>query len=264
MLYALVVIYNDKCENSKTLESLKNYNKNINIIVFDNSNKDFNNKEFCEKNNYLYYTVNKNIGLSKAYNYVLKELLIKKNGYLLVLDDDTSLTKKYLDEIIEKSLLNKYDILLPIVKSNNNIISPANTQFDCRVRSVNNINEIDKKNITAINSGMVIKLSVYNKFLYNENLFLDYVDHEFMRQIRKSNFNITILNSEIIQSFSRDEKGSLASELIRFNIYKKDFKKYCELCNKEFYGYFNILKFTIKQCLKYKTFKFFKKFKEVK
>lgn len=258
MLYAIVVVYNKKCENSLTLNAIKKYNRKINVIVFDNSEKNFNNEDYCNKNNYKYYTMNKNMGLSKAYNYVLKNIDKNPNDYLIVLDDDTDLNDQYFEEVFEQISLNKYDILLPIVKSNDIIISPSKIQFNCRVKTIKNINEVNNKNITAINSGMVVRLSVYEKVIYNEDMFLDYIDHDFMKQVRINEFKINILNSEIIQSFSRNEKGSLKGALFRFNIYRKDFKIYCKNCNRMIFYYINILKFRIKQCIKYRSFKFFK------
>lgn len=77
MLYALVVVYNKKCQDSPSLVRLLQENKNINIIVYDNSSIDYGNKNFCEKHGIMYYTQNKNLGLSKAYNFVVNK--IKKN-----------------------------------------------------------------------------------------------------------------------------------------------------------------------------------------
>lgn len=259
MLYALVVIYNKKCEDSLTLNTLKEYDNKLNIIVFDNSEKDFNNKDYCDRNNYKYYTKNKNVGLSKAYNYVLKKIEKKDDDYLIILDDDTNLTKQYFKEVFKETSLNKYDVLLPIVKSNNVIISPSKVQFNCRIKVIKNIAELNNKNITAINSGMVVKTNVYNDIIYNEDMFLDYIDHDFMSKIRKNNFKINVLKSEIIQNFSRNEKGNLKGALFRFNIYIKDFKIYCRNANKMIFYYINITKFAIKQCIKYRSLKFLKK-----
>lgn len=256
MVYALVVIYNKKCSDSKTLKLLKNYRKRLNIIVFDNSIENFNNGEYCKKYNIEYYTLNKNLGLSKAYNYVVERLNKNDNDYIIILDDDTDLNINYFKEVFEKIKIKKYDVMLPIVKSNNQIISPSNVQFQCRVKRINEISKIDYRNITAINSGMIVRLSLYNQIQYSEDMFLDYVDHDFMKKVRTLNLNIHILNSEIDQNFSRNQKGSLKGELFRFNIYKKDFRIYCKKSNRMLYYYINIFKFRIMQCIKYKTFVF--------
>ena len=55
-----------------------------------------------------------------------------------------------------------------------------------------NIYELELDNMSAINSGMVVRASVYKKIRYNEDLFLDCIDHEFMRMVRKYKFSLYI------------------------------------------------------------------------
>ena len=117
------------------------------------------------------------------------------------------------------------------------------------------------ESITAINSGMIIKTNVYNNVKYNEDLFLDYIDHDFLRNIRKQNKKICIIDEDINQNFSRDEKNiNLNKALVRFKIYKRDFKKYCYnagIKGKVFYR-INILKLILVYTLEYKTLLFIK------
>ena len=225
-------------------------------IVFDNSDSDFANKEYCDEKMYNYYTLNKNIGLSRAYNYVLKNTKFNDDDYIIILDDDTKITTDYIKEALKNIEKKEYDVILPIVKSNNLIISPSNVQFNCRVKAVNNISALDFSKITAINSGMVVKSSVYKKIKYNEKMFLDYVDHSFMKNVRKLNLRIKVLDSEIVQSFSRNEKKSLLSELFRFKIYIKDFKIYCKSCSNLCYYYINVFIYSVKLSLKHKNLVF--------
>lgn len=250
MLNALIVIYNKSCIESTTFKFISNYSKKINIIVFDNSTIDYGNKEYCEANGISYYTVNKNIGLSRAYNFVLNKIKLDKSDYLLILDDDTTLNDEYIKEVLESINENNADILLPIVMSNKKIISPSNIQFECRVKQIENLDEINLNKITAINSGMVVRTSVYNYVLYNEDMFLDYVDHDFMSKIREKRMKIKILNSKINQNFSRDEVKSKEQFNFRYKIYKKDFKIYCKTRRRMLYYYINIIKYKVTNCLK--------------
>ena len=84
MIYALIVVYNKKCENSSSIQDIIKYNPDINIIVYDNSEMDYGNKEFCKKNNIIYFTQNKNVGISRAYNYVIRNTNLNKNDYLVM------------------------------------------------------------------------------------------------------------------------------------------------------------------------------------
>lgn len=253
MLTALIVIYNKYCCDSISFKFIEKYKNKIDIILFDNSTKNYNNKEYCKANSIKYYSLDKNVGLSKAYNYVLNKIKLKNNHYLLVLDDDTILNEKYFDEIFNEVLECKNDVLLPIVKSNNQIISPSNIVGDCRVKGLKKKSDLNINVITAINSGMVIRTSIYKKIKYNEDMFLDYVDHEFMRKVRKNNYKIKVLNSEVNQNFSRNEKQSIESVKFRFNIYKKDYKKYCEICNNKIFYYISIFKLKMIYIFKYRN-----------
>lgn len=252
MLNALIVIYNKSCIESTTFKFISNYSKKIKIIIFDNSTIDCGNKEYCEVNGISYYTMNQNIGLSRAYNFILNKIKLDKSNYLLILDDDTTLNDEYIKDVLESINQNAADVLLPLVWSKNELISPSYLSFNCRVKRIKNLRVINKRKITAINSGMVVRTDIYNDIKYNENLFLDYVDHDFIKRVRENNYKIKILNSSIYQAFSRNEKQSLSNVKIRFNIYKKDFKKYCINCNKKWFYYVNILKLRIVYLLKYK------------
>lgn len=259
MIYALIVIYNKKCIDSKSFNFIKKYNDKIKIIIFDNSTKNLKNKDFCDANNIEYYSLNKNVGLSKAYNYVISKINVSPDNYLMILDDDTSLNDNYFEEVFKSTKNGEYDLYLPIIEANKKIISPSNIQFNCRVKGISNIKKINMNKITAINSGMVVRTSVYNNITYNEKIFLDYVDHDFMKNIRKNGYRIKMLDSVIKQDFSRNEKGELTSELFRFKIYKKDFKIYCKDCKNIPFYYINTFKFSLKQCIKHKTLRFLKK-----
>lgn len=252
MLTALIVIYNKYCCDSVSFNFVEKFKNKIDIILFDNSTKDYNNKQYCEENNIKYYSLDKNVGLSKAYNYVLNDIKLSNEHYLLILDDDTILNEEFFDEVFSEIIKCENDVLLPIVKSNNQIISPSNIIGDCRVKGLKKISDLNMNNVTAINSGMVVRTSIYSNIKYNEDMFLDYVDHEFMRNVRKNNFKIKILNSEINQNFSRNEKQSIDSVKFRFNIYRKDYRKYCEICNNKIFYYLSIIKLRIVSFIKYR------------
>ena len=259
MIYALVVIYNKTCEESKTLQSIKGFHGKYSIIIFDNSTRYYNNKEYAMRYNYLYFSFGKNLGLSKAYNYVINYIPKSINDYLLILDDDTELTDEYLTQVIQQTKLFPLNhIWIPIVKSNTAIISPCNLRLECIAEIIHDINELDYSRITAINSGMVIRSDVFYTIKYNEKLFLDCVDHDFMRQVRLQKLSIGLLNCNIIQSYSRDDTPQLAKAIFRFKIYRRDLKEYCISTGHGYLYYFRIFKFVGKYSFMYKSFKFIK------
>ena len=70
MVTALIVIYKKNCCESEAVKFIEKYKNNISIILFDNSIQDFGNKEYCRKNDIIYYNLGENIGLSKAFIFV--------------------------------------------------------------------------------------------------------------------------------------------------------------------------------------------------
>ena len=259
MIYAGIVIYNKKCCDSISLQTLQKYGdlKSFEIIVYDNSTHDFGNEKYCKERAYRYITLKRNMGLSYAYNQIIKSININEDDYLLILDDDTELTKEYLSEITHGGL---EDINIPIVRSkqDGHIFSPSIIKNKVRSLAVESINGLKGKRITAINSGMVIRTSVFKNLRYNENLFLDYVDHDFMEQVNANGYRIKILTSLILQDVARQHIKNNESTKARLKIYGKDYRFFCVERGKYVFFLVSFLKTTIKYCIQAKSFAFLK------
>ena len=228
MIYAAIVLYNKNCADSVTIQSLQKWStqKTIRVVIFDNSISDFGNEKFCTEHNYKYLTYHENKGLSFAYNRIIENIQADSDDYVLILDDDTELTEEFLREIV---FCEKKDINLPVVRSiqDGHIFSPSIKKNRIRSIVIQSVNELEGNQITAINSGMVIKASVFESIRYNESLFLDCVDHDFMDQVNERGYEIKILQSLIFQNLSRQNIKNNESTKARMIIYGKDFKKYC-------------------------------------
>lgn len=260
MIYALVVLYNKSCEDSNSIRAVRKFAPEISLIIFDNSERDYGNEFFCKNHHYIYYTKNKNLGISKAYNTVIDSMEFNDNDYLIMLDDDTHLTKDYFSELKNLVTENNSDVFLPIVYARDKIISPYNYHMKCRTKMVTKIDDLDLSKVSGINSGMVIKTSVFKKIRYNEQLFLDYVDYDFMKRIHSINGKITIMSSSIEQEFQYFEYDSrnLEGALKRFKIDMHDYKILCSDADEKWFFYIHAIKFMLKQTINYRTYKFFK------
>lgn len=257
MLYALVVIYNKSCDESQSLRYLQNESERISIIVFDNSTMSNKNQDWCKERGYTYYSEGKNIGLSKAYNAVLSKIKKSERDYIMILDDDTCLSENYFLEVFHKIKNSDYHLLLPIVMSGELMMSPCKVVLGCKPVGLHNKSEINIAKISAINSGMVVRLDVYNKISYDESMFLDCVDHDFMGQVRQQGLKIQVLESKLQQNYSLNSKGSIESAIFRFSIQKKDLKTYYRKYNRMLICHLYTIWIAIKLARKYKTLKFF-------
>lgn len=250
-LYAVIVLYNKFCQNSLTYNEL-NRIKGLNIIVCDNSTKDMGNKDQVINDNNIFINMNGNKGLSKAYNKAIENIPLKDN-YICLFDDDTKIEKKYFDILLNEINNNAADVYLPIVKTQNRLLSPCVFVHN-RCWEAKNYNEFNKYDISAINSGMTIKGDVFNDFRYNEQIFLDCVDHYFMRYINNLKKKIHIMyDNVLIQSFSMEE-NTLESTYNRLCIMNNDLKEYYK--NNKLMYFYAITAYKCVMIKKFKTLKF--------
>ena len=105
-------------------------------------------------------------------------------------------------------------------------------------RAPEDVWSIKQEELCGINSGMAINLQIFRKYRYNEEIFLDYVDHNFLRDMRKYKKKVVILNVKIRQTFSSNT-DSKEKALIRFKIFKKDINVFYKkgFWNRFFYYY---------------------------
>lgn len=232
MIYCLVVTYNVHCGDSLTCRCLKaQENADLQVIVYDNSEKDFGNEAYCIEQGWRYLGGKGNKGLSVAYNEVI-DALKRENaqGFLCLLDDDTALEDGYFRKLgAEIEADASVEIFLPIMKQNGKVISPChkgqrNRLFAAEAECFNTpVSEIQ-----AINSGMTVNLDIFRRYRYDERLFLDCVDHAFLRDMKKQNRKIKVIPVYGEQSFSGGEKGSYEGALARFRIFSRDARMYFE------------------------------------
>ncbi len=250
-IYVIVVIYNKNYADSYTLKPLMNI-KNINVIVVDNSTSNFNNSSIAKIPNFEYINMNGNQGLSKAYNAAIKR--IKKYGKLVcIFDDDTNIEEDYFKTALSyiNSNLNS-DIYLPIVKDNHGILSPSCLKkvSYCRIKDTD---EITSENVSAINSGMIIKSEIFENYKYDENLFLDFIDHDFIRTMKLKEKKIAIMNDNVITQNFSIINDSVKKAKIRYKIKKKDLKYFYK--NHLMVYYYIIFKHKIGLCYFQKSIK---------
>lgn len=238
-MYCLLVIYNGCVHDSVSYQFI-NQHKDIDLIVLDNSTRDYKNESLVKEDGHTYISMGGNMGLSKAYNAGL-DYLAGKSGKVILLDDDTVLNDAYL-----KDIQDGFDIQVPVVKDELAILSPCDYNHG-RICRWDGCRDFD---LSAINSGLVMDLSLFSDYRYDENLFLDFVDHKFFRDMKDK--RIRIMDSVIRQNFSGNS-NSEESSIVRFKIFKKDCKYFY---GSSFNYWFVILKRRLSLCKQFKSLKF--------
>jgi GT2 family glycosyltransferase len=226
VIYALVVIYNKPCENSPVCRKLQEIN-NIVVVVVDNSTVQTTNAEFASQRGWIYINMGGNFGLSKAYNRGIES--VKENDAIICLfDDDTQVDEEYFDLLMKKAMEEpNTKVFLPMVYDEIGLLSPSVIN-GLIVSRVTDASKISSENINGINSGMAIRRGVFDNYRYDETYFLDYIDHAFIRDMKRRGVSISIFDAQLKQAFFANSDADVAAVIRRFKIFKKDFKHFCE------------------------------------
>ena len=252
---AIVVVYNIHCADSPTCQALETM-PNIPVVLYDNSTTDMNNRTYCESRNWCYLGGNGNVGLSKAYNAAIDHIKTHApTDRICLFDDDTHLDAGYFEAL---DTAGDGQILVPLIFSAGQLISPCRIDTNHRVRTFPDTQtalNYDGHDLSAINSCMAIDLSVFDDYRYDENIFLDGIDHHFMLDMHKRGVTATVFDYSCDHAFSGSERPSKRAALIRFGIYAKD---YAYILRKKKTAYFRLInKRALHLCIQYKTLAFF-------
>lgn len=256
---AAVVVYNVACADSPTCQALEDL-PGITVLIFDNSTRDFGNREYCEEKGWVYLGGQGNVGISKAYNACVNYLIDgHKLDMMCLFDDDTHVDKAYFSALRNACDGAKERIFVPLIYAADMLISPCVLRKGHRVvtfPSEGAALEYRGNDLSAINSCMALDLSLFADYRYDENIFLDGVDHHFMEQMRLRGEKIRVFNYRCDHAFSGTEKPPMGSALTRFRIYVKDYG-YILRDNKPAY-YQLVGKRALRLTVKYRTLQFIK------
>lgn len=244
-VYGILVVYNKDIQKTSYRQLI---DKNVNLVVCDNSDIDMNNGAKLDERAH-YISMDGNKGLACAYNraldFIFSVLKPDSDDYVVIFDDDTELPGDYIQELSRHS----EDILLPLVSDGVSLMSPCFMRKNIvkRLPDVRLVKCAPQRYLTGINSCMAIKCGVMAGYRYNEDMFLDYIDHSFIKDMRVRRIYPTVLDVDIRQHFSEVD-NTREQAYKRFEIMKKDLK--------HFYGsspayYYVTLKRRIKLLMKY-------------
>lgn len=188
-IQGIVVLYNPK---EDIIENIKSYIDDLDILyVIDNSEKI--NKEIVKKIKMLskkieYINFNENKGIAKALNIGLEKFLLSNANWVLTMDQDSKFEKndfkKYLNKVFGEDKENKVGIFSPNHFLNNNQKLIEKNWYVKRVMCSGNI--IPKHIIEEVGK-------------YNENFFIDEVDHEYCYRVLRKNYKIKVFGDIILK-----------------------------------------------------------------
>lgn len=236
---AVIILYNPEFSVLTNIESY--INQIDKLFVVDNSDK--NNDLLIQKlqmlNNVEYISNNCNLGIAAALNIGAERAIAQDFNYLLTMDQDSEASPSLVKRLLEGfSIDSKIAQVSPIVYHRNgkNIVNKTRKSFE--------------QTITNWTSGSLISLDIFKKTDgFKEELFIDYVDHEFCLQLNKLGYKNFICNETYIKhSLGKIEEINLVYRKVyptnhpairlyyrarnRFYV-KKIYKKLCPVFFKE-------------------------------
>lgn len=210
-IFLVVVLYKTSLENSETIKSLEHViGEKVNLFVFDNSpirqydSDDFDFKSFKVR----YHHDATNPGLSVAYNYALDLASNINYSWLLLLDQDTTFTKQYIQEIKRldiNKISNAVVAIIPRVISvvGERIIAPTKMLLGGICRPIMLSSGVVTTPISGINSGTLLRISYMNSINgFSVKYTLDMLDHWYFRKIFRDGKSVYLMESIIYQDLS--------------------------------------------------------------
>lgn len=272
MFELVVVLYQMTYLESSTITSLnkllasETFPEIKKILIFDNS-KQVNEPEGLDRR-FNYHHSPSNVGLAQAYNYALSQCS-DETDWLVTLDQDTILTKEYLQELIKTSLesAEATAAIAPVIKDQKQQISPVRSDTLRPLHStLPQGNQTYSQDIMVINSATALRVSFLQEIGgYNLDFPLDYLDHWLSWEIFEYQKDIQILKASLAHSLSvlHDSeltasryKAILKNEAIFYTKYQKkllkDYKKqlFIRSLKQLFLGRFTFFKIAITIFLK--------------
>lgn len=234
-----IVLYHERIEESASYQSLlksfRSYSSNgdtlnkLFVIIFDNTPTE--NKEIAERNlsvedntEVIYFTEGINRGISYAYNHIAGIAGKRNKEWLVFLDQDTHLPNNFYETYLHAD--KKQKIYCPVILSGDYQLSPTKyINYRAAELFINKRPSIPLRNVTCINSGLMVNLNLLLSIGgYDEKLFLDFCDHDFIDRIKKSGIQeLGILPLTLKQNFSNDTH-TLSQAVQRYRIFLKDLK----------------------------------------
>jgi GT2 family glycosyltransferase len=196
---AVVVRYNTAVEDSETLQGLSaalaahpDLAEGYHLLIWDNSPEPLPNPELPIP--YTARHAERNLGVSGAYNHAMQYALQGGNPWMLLLDQDTTITAEFLRSMLHygRKLESREDIaaVAPTVRTRGVVISPLKQLFNRNRPYPAGLSGVAPGEATAANSGCLMRVSALAAIGgFNTDFWLDYSDmyvfHQFFLRGKK-------------------------------------------------------------------------------
>jgi rhamnosyltransferase len=189
--YSVIVCYNPDWDNVfKLVATLQS--SGVKSIVIDNSDIHY---QLNFKPDFYYVPLNGNFGIAAAQNIGVQKALSLESDIIIFFDQDSAIDDTFIQRLLKPIIDENKNIVAPVFRSIqygfiHSIVSLS--RFGFRIKT----NPLMMSNLTtnmAISSGSAIHKDVFESVgLFEEKLFIDYVDTEWCLRCYSKGYNIFI------------------------------------------------------------------------
>jgi GT2 family glycosyltransferase len=220
-IVAVAVLYRRSILDSESVSSLfriladhPQWRPSISLVLYDNSPEPQTLPEDLPLTP-VYVHNAANGGLAPAYNYALAQAVGTGAPWLMLLDQDTTLTAAYLEETFSRiqELQHQSTIaaIVPRLVAKGNVYSPESDflyRMRMQFRSVEHPVRADDLGVqgrpmTAYNSGAVLRVTALQAIGgFSADFWLDYLDHATFQELHRKGFRLFVMRSALEQQLS--------------------------------------------------------------
>lgn len=214
----------ESCSISSLAQILRTYPglaSRFALVIFDNSPESH--RVLVEFDIEVIYKHNPaNAGLAGAYNFALNFAEQSRFEWLLLLDQDTSLTPEFVLELVESVdlLTGRSDVasIVPKLLVNGVVFSPASHFIDQLRYQYRRSNHavapetvgVQPRRLSAYNSGSAHRVPALRAIGgFPEDFWLDYLDHAVFHSLHTSGYRVCVMHSRISHDASQARASSV-------------------------------------------------------
>lgn len=209
----MLVLYGRSAEESPAFRALQAFRhkrggaSTIDVLIFDNSPASHSVPEHFD-GRYVAYPLNP--GLARPYNEALQQAEDRNIPWLMLLDQDTSVSDEYLDEVLRLVTTAPAEpsgqpcALVPKLFAQDHLLSPHVVPYWPVAKPlVTSVEGIATRRLHYFNSGAVLRVTVLRQIGgFPEEFWLDYLDHAVFFELQQQGRPIRILRSSLQHQLS--------------------------------------------------------------
>ena len=224
----IIVLYKCQYHDCKSYRTLISKSDKNHVFIYDNSPD----PQSVTDLNVTYIHDPTNRGISHAYNVAADYARRQNYDWLLLMDQDTTFSEGIMDDYLGHIFSHpEVRLFVPPVRVDSLFyMSPVKLfwKFGFLSKCIPSGQVISLYDYSPINSGMCISVDAFFECGgYNENVFLDYSDYQFIERFRKRYSNCYVLETCVYQDFSVvvDNRDKSMKRLVMFCKSLKHFER---------------------------------------